>query len=90
MIGETYRNTFRFVPLEGSQFTVYGLSASPLLIRTLIFRHERTGLGKAVQVDGNDRGPIEVRLEPTAAVTGRLLDEAGQARRGDRASHLAV
>ncbi len=40
MIGETFRNTFRFDPVEGSQFTVYGLSASPLLIRTLIFRHE--------------------------------------------------
>jgi RNA polymerase sigma factor (sigma-70 family) len=78
MIGETYRDTFRFLPLEGSQFTVKGLSASPLLIRTLIFRHEGRGLGNAVQVDGNDRGPIEVRLEPTAALTGRLIDKGGK------------
>ncbi len=35
-------------------------------------------LGKAVKIDGTDRGPIEVRLEPTASATGRLLDGAGR------------
>jgi hypothetical protein len=82
MIGETYRNIFRFQPLNGPEFTVYGLSASPLLARTLIFRHEGRGLGKTVQVDGHDQGPLQVRLEKTATVTGRLLDKAGQPAEG--------
>ena len=78
MIGEIYRNASNFLPLAGPQFTVYGLSASPLLTRTLIFRHQGKGLGKTVQVGPNDRDPIEVRLEPTATITGRLLDAAEQ------------
>jgi hypothetical protein len=82
MIGESYRNTYRFISLVGSDFTVYGLSESPLLPRTLIFRHEGKGLGKAVQVGPNDRDPIEARLEPTATITGRLLDDAEQALAG--------
>jgi hypothetical protein len=78
VIGETFRNTHQFIPLVGSGFTVYGLSPSPLLPRTVIFRHLTRGLGKAVRIDLGDRGPLEVRLEPLAAVTGRLVDEAGQ------------
>ena len=78
MIGEIYRNNYIFRPLRGSDFTVRGLSASPLLPRTVILRHEGAGLGKVVQVDGKDRGPLQVRLERTATVTGRLLDKAGQ------------
>ena len=57
---------------------MYGLSASPLLPRTLIFRHAGRGLGKAVKVDGKERGPLQVRLERTASVTGPLLDKEGE------------
>ena len=78
MIGEYFRNTWEFTPLDGPQFTVRGLSASRLPLRTLIFRHAGRGLGKAVKIDGTDRCPIEVRLEPTASATGRLLDGAGR------------
>jgi RNA polymerase sigma factor (sigma-70 family) len=78
MIGEDHRNTSEFKPLDGSQFTVYGLSPSPLLPRTLIFRHADRRLGKTVRVDGKETGRLEVRLEPTATATGRLLDKAGQ------------
>ena len=78
MIGDSYRNTYRFISLVGSDFKVYALSESLLLPRTLIFRHEGKGLGKAVQVGPKDRGPIEARLEPTATITGRLLDDAKQ------------
>jgi RNA polymerase sigma factor (sigma-70 family) len=78
MIGEIYRNNYIFRPLRGSDFTVCGLSARPLLPRTVILRHGVRGLGKVVRVDGKDRGPLQVRLERTATVTGRLLDKAGQ------------
>src|SRR5262249_24269350 len=82
VIGETFRNTDQFAPLDGARFTVYGLSPSPLLPRTVIFRHLARGLGKAVRIDVGDRGPLEVRLEPLAAVTGRLVDEVGRPREG--------
>ena len=36
----------RFLPLEGSDFTVYALSANPLVSRTVIFRHVGKGLGQ--------------------------------------------
>jgi RNA polymerase sigma factor (sigma-70 family) len=80
LIGESYQfgSLFAFKPLDGPEFTVYGLSPSPLLPRTLIFRHADRRLGQTVHVDGRETGPIEVRLEPTASVTGRLLDQAGR------------
>ena len=78
MIGETYRNTTRFLPLDGPRFSVYALSPSPLLPRTVIFRHAERSLGAALRIDALDRGPLEVRLEPLATVAGRLFDQAGR------------
>jgi hypothetical protein len=84
MIGESYSfpNLFVFKPLDGARFTAYGLSPSPLLPRTLIFRHAGRHLGKTVPVDVKATGPMEVRLEPTASAKGRLLDGSGQPRDG--------
>jgi hypothetical protein len=78
MIGEGFQYMNQFHGLGGSQFTVTGLSTSPLLPRTLIFRHEARRLGKTRLVDVNQTGPLEVRLEPTASWTGRLLDASGR------------
>jgi RNA polymerase sigma factor (sigma-70 family) len=80
LVGESHEfgSLFAFKPLDGSQFSVYGLSPSPLLPRTLIFRHADGRLGKTVRVNPRDSGPLEVRLEPTASVTGRLLDAMGR------------
>jgi hypothetical protein len=78
MIGRSWRNTQRFSPLEGSDFTVHALSASPFVPRRLIFRHLGKGLGKTLQVGSQDREPINVRLEPTATITGRLFDDLKQ------------
>jgi len=90
MIGETYNNTTHFAALDGPHFTVYALSPSPLLPRTLIFRHAERGLGKALRVDAGDRGPLEVQLEPLAAVAGRLVDQAGRPRQGAELRLLRV
>ena len=61
MIGENFRNTWEFTSLDGPQFTVRGLSTSPLLPRTLIFRHAGRGLGKTPEDrrhrSRSDRGP---------------------------------
>jgi RNA polymerase sigma factor (sigma-70 family) len=84
MVGESYsfQNLFTFKPLGGASFAAYGLSTSPLLPRTLLFRHAGRHLGKTVQVDVRETGPLEVRLEPTASAKGRLLDGSGQPREG--------
>ena len=35
---------------------------------------------------GDEHGPLTVRLQPAGTVTGRLLDDDGQPRRGVRIS----
>jgi hypothetical protein len=44
----------------------------------VIFRHAEKRLGTTSRIDGSDSGPIEVRLEPMASLTGRLVDGAGK------------
>jgi hypothetical protein len=78
MIGESHRDMNQFHAVDGSQFTVTGLSTHALLPRTLIFRHEARRLGATVRVDVKQSGLLEVRLEPAAALTGRLLDASGE------------
>ena len=46
--------------------------------RTLVFIHEDKKLGKVLQVHGNEKGPLTVKLEPLGTVTGRMVDEAGR------------
>ncbi len=81
MVGETRENFYRFTPMDGPNFTVYGLFRDPKLYRTLIFRHAERGLGTTVRVDGSDTGTINVRLEPMASLAGRLVDERGKPRK---------
>ena len=78
MVGETLRNYYQFTSMDGPNFTVYGLFRDPKLYRTLIFRHAEKGLGKTLRIDGSDPGPIDVRLEPLASLTGRLVDASGK------------
>ncbi len=90
MAGETRKQFFQLKPIDGSGFTVYGLFRDPKLYRTLIFRNEKRGIGAALKVDGTDPGPIRVCLEPLASLTGRLLDESGQPRKGVKMRLLRV
>jgi hypothetical protein len=78
MVGETRENFYQFKPVDGSNFTVHGLFRDAKLYRTVIFRHAEKGLGRTIRIDGSDPGPIEVRLEPMASLTGRLVDGAGK------------
>jgi hypothetical protein len=78
MVGETRENFYQFKSTDGPNFTVYGLFRDPKLYRTVIFRHAEKGLGKTIRIDGSDPGPIDVRLEPMASLTGRLVDGAGK------------
>ena len=82
MVGETRTNFYRFTPMDGPNFTVYGLFPDPKLYRTVVFRHAEKGLGKTLRIDGSDPGPIKVQLEPMASLAGRLLDESGKPSKG--------
>ncbi len=90
LIGETHANTHGFLALADSHFTVYGLSSDPLLSRRLILRHEKRGLGAAVRVGADDGSPLQIRLEPLATLTGRLVDEKGNPRTQAHPQLLAV
>ncbi len=81
LVGETRQNFYRFTPMDGPNFTVYGLFRDPKLYRTLIFRHAEKALGTTVRIVGSDPGPIDVHLEPMASLTGRLLDESAKPRK---------
>jgi hypothetical protein len=82
MIGHDFHRMFELKPLDSPEFTVSGLGRSPLLARTLVFRHADRRLGKTMRVLGTETGPIDVRLDPAASVVGRLVDGAGQPRDG--------
>jgi RNA polymerase sigma factor (sigma-70 family) len=69
--------------LEGMKtaaFTVRGFS--PRRSWDVLFRHPEKGLVGVAQPPKDNGGSVTVRLEPGAAVTGRLVDAAGQPRAG--------
>jgi hypothetical protein len=78
MVGETLKNYYQFTSMDGPNFTVYGLFRDPKLYRTVIFRHPDKGLGTTMRISGSDPSPIDVRLEPLASLSGRLIDAAGK------------
>jgi RNA polymerase sigma factor (sigma-70 family) len=66
----------RFPKLPGAAFTAYGLD--PAAPRDLLFWHPGRKLARAVQLRGDEKEPVVVRLEPTGAVQGRIVDAAGR------------
>src|SRR5262249_55191805 len=44
----------------------------------LVFVHPEKKLAKVQKVAAEDKGPLTVRLEPTGALAGRVLDPAGR------------
>ncbi|MGH7136384.1 MAG: hypothetical protein ACREHD_11635, partial [Pirellulales bacterium] len=63
-------------PLDGVQFTIEELV--PGRKRTVVVLHEAHKLIGAIEVSGDGDAPFEVRLQPWAAVRGRLVDDAGE------------
>jgi hypothetical protein len=45
--------------------------------RPVAFVHPEKNLGKLLLVRGDEKGPLEVRLEPLGTATGRLVDSKG-------------
>jgi RNA polymerase sigma factor (sigma-70 family) len=60
--------------------TVYGIERTTP--RTVLFYHKARKLAAALEVRGEEPQPLRVRLGPTAALTGRLLDPDGKALTG--------
>jgi RNA polymerase sigma factor (sigma-70 family) len=61
--------------LKTADFTVYGVTAARP--RRLMFVHEGLRLAGSRVVRGDEQGPITIKLEPWATVTGRLITADG-------------
>src|SRR5439155_4702649 len=61
--------------LKTADFTAYGLKTSEP--RKLMFIHEGLKLAGSRVVRGDEQGPILVKLEPWATITGRLITADG-------------
>jgi len=60
-------------PVAGAEFEhVHPAPGKP---ETLLVVHPGMHLGGFTEVRGDEQGPIQVRLQPTSVVTGRLVDE---------------
>ena len=62
--------------LATPKFTV--LAIHPRRTRNLVFTHRGRNLGTLRIVEGDEPGPLIVRLGPCGSVVGRLIDPAGQ------------
>jgi RNA polymerase sigma factor (sigma-70 family) len=62
--------------LKTSAFTVRGLN--PRRPRELLFLHKDKDLGLFLTVRGEEREPLQVKLQPCGAVNGRIVDKDGQ------------
>ncbi len=62
--------------LTGESFRVHGLT--PKNERVLLFVHPEKKLAKVQKVAAEDKAPLTVRLEPTGALAGRVLDPSGR------------
>jgi RNA polymerase sigma factor (sigma-70 family) len=81
----SYPRPARFGPppparLDGAAFTAVGLN--PKEPRHLVFLHPEKKLGKIVKVRGDEKEPLVVKLEPTGAITARVLTEDGKPAEG--------
>ncbi len=73
-------SSFQVDPLVGSEFTY--IHPNPGRVETLTFIDERAGLGGAIDIKGDEEGPLRVALRPTGSVSGRVVDSDGLPRPG--------
>jgi hypothetical protein len=62
--------------LAGDSFTVAGLGS--VATRVLVFAHPEKKLARVQVIPAGRKEPLTVRLGPTGALTGRVLDGAGK------------
>jgi hypothetical protein len=66
----------RITRLNGAEFTAFGVNVREP--RTLVFVHPEKNLGKLIVVRGDEKAPLEIRLETLGVMTGRLVDSKGK------------
>jgi RNA polymerase sigma factor (sigma-70 family) len=75
VVGRFVRETFTG-PLKEAECTVHGLTAGEP--RLLVFKHEGKKLAGTLELKGTENGTVEVKLQSSATVTGRLFDPDGR------------
>ncbi|HKB03205.1 MAG TPA: sigma-70 family RNA polymerase sigma factor [Gemmataceae bacterium] len=63
-------------PMKTAEFTAE--SIDPARPRAVVFVHKEKKLAGFVRVRGDEKGPVEVKLEPCATVTGRVVNADGK------------
>jgi hypothetical protein len=63
-------------PLKSAEFEV--VSVDPAKPRAVVFLHKEKKLAGVLRVGGDEKGPVEVELEPWATATGRLVNADGK------------
>jgi hypothetical protein len=63
-------------PLKEADFEA--ICIDPKKPRTLVFIHEAKKLAGSVRVTGEEKGPVEAKLQPWASIAGRLVDADGK------------
>ena len=72
--------------LGSASFKVGGLA--PRRPRAVFLFHQEKKLARVQRFEGDEKGPVTVRLEPLAALTGRLLDADGKPAAGLKVAAL--
>jgi beta-lactamase regulating signal transducer with metallopeptidase domain len=72
---QDYFRQWSYQPLASGEFTIEGLG--PEGERELLVLHTEKNLVGAYIVKPDERGPITVKLEPGAILTGRIVDTGG-------------
>jgi RNA polymerase sigma factor (sigma-70 family) len=66
----------RAIPLPTAAFAIHALDVKRP--RTILFFHKERKLARHLDVRGDSSEPLQVRLEPFASLTGRVVDGAGK------------
>jgi protocatechuate 3,4-dioxygenase beta subunit len=73
--GQFVRSSFE-KPLPDAECMVYALE--PGQPRTLLFQHDGKHLAGRLVLKGTEKGPVEFKLQASAALSGRLVDAEGR------------
>ena len=77
-VGDLFQSTI--YPLESPSFEVHALD--PSKPRRVTVTHEARKLVGSVFLNGDEAGPITIKLQPWGTVAGRIIDEEGRPRKG--------
>jgi hypothetical protein len=82
---------FEFASFEQRKLATAGFKVgglAPGRPRAVLFIHQEKKLARLHRLKGDEKGPVTVRLEPLAALTGRLLDADGKPAAGLKVTAL--